>query len=162
MVNLSLEENIGAHLDQLIELVASLTDEQYTQGREGVTASVGRHLRHTLEIFLLLVHNYENGSIDYENRARDLTLEKDRALAIHQLNFLKGHFNKPDKPIELINNQLVIKTSYQRELLYQLEHIIHHNAIIRPAIASFLGGAIQENFGYAPSTIKYQAKHVSG
>ena len=162
MENLSLEKNIKVHLDELIELVTALKDEQYIYLGEGETASIGRHLRHTLEIFLLLVNNYDNGKINYESRARALTLETDRALAIHQLNYLKNQFHKPDKPLEIINNQLVIKSSYQRELLYQLEHIIHHNAIIRPTVASFLGNTVQENFGYAPSTIKYQAKHVSG
>jgi len=156
-----LEKNILSHLDQLIELVSNLKDEQYIAIPEGNTSSVGQHLRHTLEIFILLVDNYELGKLDYESRARNLELEENRALAIHKLNYLKEHFNKPDKSIELLNNQLIIKTSYSRELLYQLEHIVHHNAIIRPIVASFLGNAIQENFGYAPATIKYQAKHVS-
>ena len=156
-----LEKNILSHLDQLIELVSNLKDEQYIAIPEGNTSSVGQHLRHTLEIFILLVDNYELGKLDYESRARNLELEENRALAIHKLNYLKEHFNKPDKTIELHNNQVVIKTSYSRELLYQLEHIVHHNAIIRPIVASFLGNDIQENFGYAPATIKYQAKHVS-
>jgi len=160
----SLEKDIVAHLDELIVLVTTLEDKQYTfiSDAEMAAASIGRHLRHTLEIFILLVQNYDAGRVDYENRARNLALEEDRLLAIRQLNYLKKHFNKPDKPIELINNQVVIKTSYRRELLYQLEHIIHHNAIIRPAVTHFLGDAIQQNFGYAPATIKYQAKHVSG
>jgi hypothetical protein len=156
-----LEINILSHLDQLLELVSTLEDEQYTFVPQGNSSSVGQHLRHTLEIFILLVENYDSGRLDYESRSRNLELERNRALAVNKLNYLKENFNKPDKPIELLNNQLIIKTSYARELLYQLEHIIHHNAIIRPIVASFLGNAIQENFGYAPATIKYQAKHVS-
>ncbi len=162
MENSSLQNDITSHLDELIQLVAKLKDEQYIHVPTGHTASIGRHLRHTVEIFLRLVDYYDDGQINYEDRARNLALEEDRALAIYQLNYLKAHFNKPDKPLELLNNQLVIKTSYHRELLYQLEHIIHHNAIIRPAVEAFLKDAIHENFGYAPSTIKYQAKHVSG
>jgi len=162
MAYLSLEENIKSHLDELIDLVSNLKDEQYRFVPEGETASVGRHLRHTLEIFLLLVDHYDSGKVNYENRARNLALEKDRALAIQRLNYLKANFQKSDKSIKLLNNHLVINTSYYRELLYQLEHIVHHNAIIRPAVASFLGDAVQKNFGYAPATIKYQAKHVSG
>jgi len=162
MENLSLQNEITSHLDELIQLVSKLNDEQYTYVPKENTASIGRHLRHTLEIFLLLVDHYDKGQINYESRARNLALEEDRALVIYQLNYLKKQFDKPDKPLELINNQLVIKTSYHRELVYQLEHIIHHNAIIRPAVESFLADVIQENFGYAPSTIKYQAKHVSG
>ncbi len=162
MAHLSLEKNIESHLDELIELVSNLKDDQYCFVPRGETASIGRHLRHTLEIFLRLVDDYDSGQINYENRARNLALEEDRALAIHRLDYLKTNFEKPDKSIELLNNQLVIKTSYFRELLYQLEHIIHHNAIIRPAVERFLGNAVQKNFGYAPATIKYQAKHVSG
>ena len=161
MKDSSLEINILSHLDQLLELVSTLEDEQYTFVPQGNSSSVGQHLRHTLEIFILLVENYDSGRLDYENRARNLELEKNRALAVNKLNYLKENFNKPDKPIELLNNQFIIKTSYTRELLYQLEHIVHHNAIIRPIVASFLGKGIQENFGYAPATIKYQAKHVS-
>lgn len=162
MAHLSLEENIQFHLNELIDLVGALDDKQYQFVPNGGTASIGRHLRHTLEIFLLLVDHYDSGQINYENRARNLVLEENRTLAIQQLNYLKTNFKKPDKSLELLNNQSFINTSYQRELLYQLEHIIHHNAIIRPAVEHFLGNAIQKNFGYAPATIKYQAKHVSG
>ncbi len=162
MAHFSLEENLQSHLEELINLVSNLKDEQYRFVPNEGTASVGRHLRHTLEIFLLLVDDYDSGQVNYENRARNLALEEDRALAVHRLNYLINNFQKPDKSIELLNNQLVIHTSYYRELLYQLEHIIHHNAIIRPAVEQFLGNAVHENFGYAPATIKYQAKHVSG
>lgn len=162
MAQLSLEENIHFYLDELIELVSNLKDDQYNFIPNGRTASVGRHLRHTLEIFLLLVNEYDSGKVNYEARARNPELEKNRALAIERLNFLKDHFQKPDKSLGLLNNQIIIGTSYYRELLYQLEHIIHHNAIIRPVVEDFLGNSIRENFGYAPATIKYQAKHVSG
>jgi hypothetical protein len=51
---------------------------------------------------------------------------------------------------------LLIESNYQRELLYNLEHCIHHQAMIKVAIIQSSLVAIDENFGVARSTIEYK------
>jgi uncharacterized damage-inducible protein DinB len=68
---------------------------------------------------------------------------------------------KEDKELQvdyqfLSNQQKNIKSSYQRELLYNLEHSIHHQAIIKVALRTLRSVEIDENFGVAPSTIRYR------
>ena len=52
--------------------------------------------------------------------------------------------------------ELLIQSNYERELLYNLEHCIHHQALIKVAIIQSNSVAIDENFGVARSTIEYR------
>ena len=50
-----------------------------------------------------------------------------------------------------------IKSSLERELAYNIEHAIHHMAIIKIAIQTvFPNVKLAENFGVAYSTVRYQ------
>ena len=50
-----------------------------------------------------------------------------------------------------------LTTSLKRELIYNIEHAVHHMAIIKIAIKESLPHiALPEDFGIAYSTIKYQ------
>ena len=51
---------------------------------------------------------------------------------------------------------LEIETNYERELLYNLEHSIHHQALIKVALLQLQSVEIPENFGVAQSTIVYR------
>lgn len=158
---MNLHQEITTHLNELCKVLSGLSAESYTYSDSHYPASIGKHIRHTIELFTLLEKQYEQGQINYDLRQRDLTIETDKNLAIEKLNFIIQNFEKPDKPLTLISNGINIPTSYHRELLYQLEHIIHHNAIIKPLLDRFAPNGVSENFGYAPSTIKFQSQHVS-
>ncbi len=56
----------------------------------------------------------------------------------------------------LYENQVSIQTNYFRELLYNLEHCIHHQALIKVAVFQLENIKVTENFGIAPSTIEYK------
>lgn len=49
-----------------------------------------------------------------------------------------------------------IRSNYNRELLYNLEHSIHHQALIKVALHEFGNVFVNENFGVASSTIQYK------
>lgn len=49
-----------------------------------------------------------------------------------------------------------IETNYFREVLYNLEHCIHHQALIKVALLNFNYIQISETFGIAPSTIEFR------
>ena len=50
----------------------------------------------------------------------------------------------------------LIETNYYRELMYNIEHCIHHQAIIKIALLNFGKTEIAENLGVAKSTIEYK------
>jgi hypothetical protein len=53
-------------------------------------------------------------------------------------------------------------TSYNRELVYNLEHAIHHMAIMKIAVDNaFPQVQMPENFGVAYSTIRYQQQQCA-
>ncbi|MEO6169174.1 MAG: hypothetical protein ABIO46_05010, partial [Chitinophagales bacterium] len=55
--------------------------------------------------------------------------------------------------------QQEMQTTYYRELAYNIEHAIHHMAIIKMAVLIyFLNIKVEENFGVAYSTIRYREK----
>ena len=51
---------------------------------------------------------------------------------------------------------MVIESNYYRELMYNIEHCIHHQAIIKIALLHLGKTEIVENFGIAKSTIEYR------
>ena len=69
----------------------------------------------------------------------------------------------PDKALMLEANydehsgeSFFIPTNYQREALYNLEHTIHHMALIRVGINEVSTLQVPQEFGVAASTIKHQ------
>jgi hypothetical protein len=51
---------------------------------------------------------------------------------------------------------IIISTNYFREVAYNIEHTIHHMALIRVGINETTNILLPENFGVASSTIKYR------
>jgi hypothetical protein len=55
------------------------------------------------------------------------------------------------------NISLEIPTNFYRELLYNIEHCIHHQALIKVAFNEMkMSHLLNKNFGVAPSTIQYR------
>ena len=49
----------------------------------------------------------------------------------------------------------MIESSFERELVYCLEHSIHHKALIKVALREYaLTHLVSNSFGVAPSTLK--------
>jgi len=57
---------------------------------------------------------------------------------------------------EQSTDSITVKTNYYRELIYNLEHTVHHMALIRVGVNEVSSIAIPEGFGVATSTIKYR------
>ena len=57
------------------------------------------------------------------------------------------------------NHEIIIKSSVERELVYCLEHAIHHMALIKvAAIDQSIVEKVGANFGVAPSTIRNRSE----
>jgi hypothetical protein len=60
----------------------------------------------------------------------------------------------------LDGKQISIPTNFFRELYYNLDHCIHHQALIKVAINLSNCIEVDENFGVAKSTIEYRKQCV--
>lgn len=149
---------------QLSETINQLNNEQYTQPSKVLfNATIGQHIRHIIELFQGLEIGYESGTVNYEKRKRDLTIETNKAVAASLLNSIYQNLNKPDKDLILESNydehsaEIVgVNTNYYRELIYNLEHAVHHMALIRVGIMEVSEIQIPEGYGVATSTIKFK------
>jgi hypothetical protein len=153
--------SIQKTLNELSQLISQLSTEEYCRPCEGLSnATIGEHSRHIIEMFQCLHNQYESGSINYDNRKRDFTIQTDTAFAITTIKTILTELEKPNKTLQLQQiidgEELLIETNYQRELLYNLEHCIHHQALIKVAIIQSNSIAVDENFGVARSTIEYR------
>jgi len=153
-------------LSQLKDLAGKLSDEQYNGNLTILMDnSIGKHFRHIIEFYDILLSGIESGSLNYDKRQHDPVYEQDRDKAILKLEDLYDRSDAlPDNLImELsVNYDLdsdeteKIQSNLARELTYNVEHAIHHMAIIRIGLESgFPGFEIDPYFGYAYSTIKH-------
>ncbi|RZJ34006.1 MAG: DinB family protein [Flavobacterium sp.] len=147
---------------ELTDLLRQLSNEDYSNPCEELgNVSIGEHLRHILEMYQILTSSYESGHIDYDKRERNLALQTDTALALETVDKLVVALDKPNKNLDLRQcidgESFSITTNYHRELLYNLEHSIHHQALIKVAVRQ-CAASVSDDFGVARSTIEYRSK----
>jgi len=128
-------------------------------------SSLGGHTRHIIEFYHCLIKNYNKGIINYDLRERDKNIENDPELAAVAIQNIITELNKINlnDTIELhmsydTQNNVVdtVISNVKREVVYNLEHTIHHMALIKIGVnvaASHI--VLESEFGVAPSTIKF-------
>ena len=154
-------QSIKNNLSENIELLRQLTNEEFMQKNPELSnATIGEHMRHIIELFGCLLENYDYGLINYDDRKRDLLLQTDKNEAIAIIDKYLLELDKPNKPLSLTHNCFspieLLQTNYFRELIYNLEHSIHHQALIKVALHSLPHIKIPSTFGVAPSTLEYR------
>ena len=152
-------------LDELSDLVSKLSNVEYcTPCCDLGNATIGEHTRHIIEMFQCLENQYENGIVNYDSRKRDHLIQTNSAFANDCIAGILNQIEKPNKNLQLQQivdaEVLLIETNYHRELLYNLEHCIHHQALIKVAIIQNATITVDENFGVARSTIEYRNQCV--
>lgn len=157
-------------LGQLEEVLIQLKEEDYYQSIPFLDASIGQHVRHILEFYICLFEGLETGKINYDGRRRDKRIETNKKFALGQLGNLKSGIEQLAGNPELIlnlkygeasNEDIVLSTNYERELAYNIEHTIHHLAIIKQAFRE-IGQYVElpKNFGIASSTVRFMKQDV--
>ncbi|MEJ7643063.1 MAG: hypothetical protein WKF87_00580 [Chryseolinea sp.] len=153
-------------LAQLTDLVRQIREHDFVKPAETLSNStIGQHLRHTLEFFLCFENGYEHGIINYDKRAHDKLIESDKFIALSNIDRIKSFIsNLSEKTLHLevgydLENDdfLTIHTTAMRELVYNIEHAVHHMAIMKIGIreiASYI--SLSPDFGIAASTIRYK------
>ena len=154
-------------LNQIFDLINQLDDAEYSVELDILNGnSIGKHVRHVVEFFELLVSGSSDGLINYDKRNHEPLYETDTKatmvkikklmIGIDDITFLDEvvlEVNYADSDAETVK----IKSSLERELAYNIEHAIHHMAIIKIALQTvFPKVRLIENFGVAYSTVRYQ------
>lgn len=158
-------KSINHSLDELTNLLDQLPDHSYSKACEALSnSSIGEHTRHILEMFQCLENSYNSGILNYDNRERNKRIQTETAFAKQCIQEVKSGLKKENKILFL--EQLIegltfrIQSNYYRELLYNLEHCIHHQALIKVAVLQFKNIMLNEDFGVARSTIEYRNQCV--
>ncbi len=113
---------------------------------------------------------FDKGLINYDKRAHDKLIESDKFLALAAIGRISDFVSQlNDKPLKLevgydLEKEifLTIDTTATRELVYNIEHAVHHMAIMKIGIreiASYI--KLAPDFGIAASTIRYKENTVS-
>ncbi len=154
-------------LGQLQDFALQVKDQDFSKPSEVLSgASIGQHLRHTLEFFICLEQGTSQGLINYDKRIHDKLIESDKYIAlnaIHRIREFISHQNsnkvlKLEVEYSATNDDcVIIETNYWRELSYNIEHAVHHMAIMKIGIkqvAAYI--QLPLDFGVAASTLRYK------
>lgn len=153
-------------LNQIESILHQVNKENYSLSLSILMGnSIGKHVRHILDLFECLLTNSENEIISYDSRTRNPKIELSPQFALQKIEQIKTQLQDLDlyQRVQLQQKtgfeSHLIETTIQRELLYNIEHAVHHMAIIRIGIEqNFDHIVIPENFGIAYSTIEHRAK----
>lgn len=153
--------SIKNSLNELTDLLQQLSQNEYSNSCAELSgATIGEHTRHIIEMFQCLENQYDFGIVNYDRRERNTRIQTDTAFAIENIVVVQQNLDKKNKNLELLQiidgEEIRIESNYFRELLYNLEHCIHHQALIKVAILQCETVTIDPNFGVARSTIEYR------
>lgn len=157
--------SINKSLNELVNLLKQLSTNEYTSPCAELShASIGEHCRHIIEMFQCLENQLDFGVVNYDHRERNQFIQTNVEYAIAQIQSIQNGLRNENKNLELQQfiegEEIRIQSNYFRELLYNLEHCIHHQALIKVAILKFENISVDANFGVARSTIEFRKKCV--
>ena len=160
-------------LAQLTNLVSAISEKDFSTPSPALGKStIGQHIRHTLEFFICFQNGFQHGVVNYDKRAHDRLIESDRSIALNAISQIAGFVTSLDhnKSLKLevgydltSESFIAIETNALRELVYNIEHTVHHMAIIKIGIrevAPYIH--LPNDFGIAASTIRHREKQVEG
>ncbi len=160
--------------NQLSVLIQSISEDDYKVLDDRIfLASIGAHVRHVLEHYLLFCEGISNGVINYDLRKREKDIEFQPETALQTINELSKALKKlsgVDKPLSVIVDLDTTfsdsenKSGYEqpsstvRELTFLHSHSVHHFATISHALRARKIDlpASLANFGIAPATVRYR------
>ena len=157
------------NLRELKHVLLDLEDDAYATSFDLLSnASIGQHVRHVLEFYLCLLNQVEGGVVNYDKRMRDHALESSTSNAVSTIDHIVHRLDalRENCPVDLVGEHgsesiqpFSVPSNVQRELAFNLEHAIHHQALIKIGLR-MLGMATESGFGVASSTMRHTAMSV--
>lgn len=163
-----LQQSVKNIFSQLEDSLRLLSNEQYCREIPTLSnSSIGHHVRHVIEMFVLLHEGLNTGIVNYEKRNRDHTIESSKGVAIALLLEIVSALQSENKDLvveigfDKDSNQInSIPSNYFREIAYNLEHAIHHMALIKIGIREISDQQLPHDFGVASSTVRYKQEKM--
>lgn len=155
-------------LGQVVEVLNHCSKQQYTsRTAECFNSSIGGHIRHILDHYHCFFQGLDNGTIDYDARQRDESIENDpekgRQLFQQYGDILAALEIPLDRVVRVKmdtgagHGRGWSTSTVQRELQFLLSHTVHHYALIA-TICVLSGASVPADFGVAPSTLRYRGE----
>jgi uncharacterized damage-inducible protein DinB len=160
-------------LAQGAALLLALDDAAYaTKLPAAFNASIGGHMRHSLEHFRSVLDGLGSGEIDYDARTRDPRIENVRVAALAAARRQLREIEMLDAPV--LDRRVRVRarvscaaedapaasSTVGREIMFCVIHAIHHYALIG-VMGGLLGVRVPAGFGVAPSTLKHQRERLA-
>jgi hypothetical protein len=164
----SLPAVAGAVLDDLRHYLSTIEPVDYQAPLAILSGStIGQHTRHIIEFYnCLLEQSLVAGepTINYSIRRRDFRIESEPDHAMSYVELITEQLKDldADRLCQLDCSEhgmahLMVSSTIGRELIYNIEHTIHHLAIVKIALRATIPDIVlPEHFGVAPSTIRYR------
>ncbi len=164
----SLPVNAASVLDHLRLYLSVIEPFTYNTPLELLSGStIGQHTRHIIEFFNCLIEQSQEGEspeINYAHRRRDFLIESAPDHALQNVNQICERLSELDAEKKCLldctehgQEKLLVPSTIGRELIYNIEHTIHHLAIVKIALkATTPSIVLPEHFGVAPSTIRHR------
>lgn len=148
-------------LQQGLRLLEGMAQELYVKPEPAIVgSSIGGHLRHILDHYASLF--VKGDEVDYDLRAREESIECSLEKGIERLRQIVGRLEglvvdgPLDRKIKVdTGHQAWTASSLARELQFVASHTVHHYALIG-VILRLNGVTVPEDFGVAPSTLRYR------
>lgn len=152
---------------QMIQILQRIDQKAYQQAVDIYDGStIGKHFRHVFDFYQCLIKGLTQGKIDYSDRTRNLHIEREPQTAANHFSNVLCQMNdlKMEAPIEVLSDfsdddqseRVSYTSTIGRELAFIHDHAVHHLAIIKMGIKVINPDfELAQNFGIAPSTIKF-------
>jgi DinB family len=169
---MNLQRACALILTQLSDLVSQLSEQDFVRPAQNLSGStIGQHLRHTLEFFICFEQGCAVGLINYDKRAHDKLIETDKFIALVAIQRINDFVQTQTQEIPLKlevsydlskDDFLTVDTNYTRELVYNIEHAVHHMAIMKIGVHEIAPAIIlPSDFGIAASTVRHKESQVA-
>jgi hypothetical protein len=165
---ISLPQIAGSVLNDLRSYLSVIDPVIYQAPLEILSGStIGQHTRHIIEFYNCLLEQYMDDivpEINYAKRRRDFLIESAPDHALQNVNHICDRLAELDPEKKCVldctehgRDQLMVSSTIGRELIYNIEHTIHHLAIVKIALkATTPSIVLPAHFGVAPSTIRHR------
>jgi uncharacterized damage-inducible protein DinB len=155
-------------LNQLKELI-SLCESIYVKSPDSQHAGIGQHVRHVLDHYRAFKLGVDDKCVDYNLRTRNSHEETDSLVAQHNIDELiiwlqsySGDYLELTVISEISLREAKtesMNSNTERELLYLINHSIHHMAYAS-LLASSKGIELPRHIGLAPGTASYERELI--
>lgn len=165
---MNLAEVLDITLSKIKIYLEKLDDERYSRPLELFSnSSIGQHTRHIIEFLQCLIEQNPTGFINYEKRQRNKAIEMHTSVAIGIIDKIVERLHSGElKTALMLETQYddegpmhIVETTLDREIIYNIEHAIHHMAIIKIGLKVLAPEIkIPRDFGVAPSTVRFRSE----